>query len=411
MIERDDFDLGPAEIDAQAEAVVSHPGAHVGVGSTARAYFSSAHFLHSLGPSRAESAEARCRLDTAMTIDPPPAIVPSRNRGPLPPETPTTAGIKATDSVLAFRQAVLDKLTYMVGKEPGHARDHDWLVATALAARDHIVDRWIEATRRTYRDGRKRVYYFSLEFLIGRLLFDALATLASPRPRARRCASSASISTACARSSPMPRWATAASAGSPRASWRAWRRSAIPAHGYGIRYDHGIFRQVAARRLAARVARGMAVVRQSVGVRAARSRRTRSASAAPSRTIESDDGTTRYRWHPAESVDAVAFDTPIAGLARPARQHAAAVVRARGGSAARSTTSTAAITSARSPTACASKRSRACSIPSDETAAGPGAAAAAGILLRLGVAAGPRCAGTSSSTASSRRWPTTWRSS
>ena len=95
----------------------------------------------------------------------------------LPPETPTTAGIKATDSVVAFRQAVLDKLTYMVGKDPGHARDHDWLVATALVARDHIVDRWVDATRRTYRDGRKRVYYFSLEFLIGRLLFDALGNL------------------------------------------------------------------------------------------------------------------------------------------------------------------------------------------------------------------------------------------
>jgi starch phosphorylase len=36
----------------------------------------------------------------------------------------------------------------------------------------------------------------------------------------------------------------AASAGSPPASWRAWRRLGIPAIGYGIRYDHGLFRQV-----------------------------------------------------------------------------------------------------------------------------------------------------------------------
>ena len=35
----------------------------------------------------------------------------------------------------------------------------------------------------------------------------------------------------------------AASAGSPPASWRAWRPSTIPAYGYGIRYDHGLFRQ------------------------------------------------------------------------------------------------------------------------------------------------------------------------
>ena len=35
----------------------------------------------------------------------------------------------------------------------------------------------------------------------------------------------------------------AASAGSPPASWRAWRRVDIPAYGYGIRYEHGLFRQ------------------------------------------------------------------------------------------------------------------------------------------------------------------------
>jgi len=79
--------------------------------------------------------------------------------------------------VEAFRAAVLSKLRYNVAKEPSHARDHDWLLAVSLAARDHVIDRWSETTRRTYRDGRKRVYYFSLEFLVGRMLFDALSNL------------------------------------------------------------------------------------------------------------------------------------------------------------------------------------------------------------------------------------------
>src|SRR5690349_14967419 len=79
--------------------------------------------------------------------------------------------------VEAFRASVLAKLRYMVAKEPAHARDHDWLIAVSLAARDRVVDRWSETTRRIYRDGRKRVYYFSLEFLIGRMLFDALSNL------------------------------------------------------------------------------------------------------------------------------------------------------------------------------------------------------------------------------------------
>src|SRR5260221_3389581 len=79
--------------------------------------------------------------------------------------------------VEAFRAAILAKLRYMVAKEPNYAREHDWLLATSLAARDRVIDRWSETVRRVYRDGRKRVYYFSLEFLIGRMLFDALSNL------------------------------------------------------------------------------------------------------------------------------------------------------------------------------------------------------------------------------------------
>jgi starch phosphorylase len=47
-------------------------------------------------------------------------------------------------------------------------------VATALAARDQIIDGWLDSTRRTDAEQRKRVYYLAIEYLIGRLLFDAL---------------------------------------------------------------------------------------------------------------------------------------------------------------------------------------------------------------------------------------------
>jgi starch phosphorylase len=96
--------------------------------------------------------------------------------GALAEATPA-ASSPSSDEVSAFRHAILDKLTYMVGKDPGYAQEHDWFVAMALAVRDRVVDRWMDATRRTYQDGRKRVYYLSLEFLIGRLLFDILGNL------------------------------------------------------------------------------------------------------------------------------------------------------------------------------------------------------------------------------------------
>jgi glycogen phosphorylase len=49
--------------------------------------------------------------------------------------------------VAAFRDAVLTKLTYAVGKDPDHAFDHDWFEAIALAARDHMVEHWMDHTR------------------------------------------------------------------------------------------------------------------------------------------------------------------------------------------------------------------------------------------------------------------------
>ena len=81
------------------------------------------------------------------------------------------------DNVGAFEARILSKLTYDVGKDPESASDRDWLIATVLATREKIVDGWISTTHQVYRDGRKRVYYLSLEFLIGRLLGDALGNL------------------------------------------------------------------------------------------------------------------------------------------------------------------------------------------------------------------------------------------
>ncbi|HCA63174.1 MAG TPA: glycogen phosphorylase, partial [Pseudomonas sp.] len=79
--------------------------------------------------------------------------------------------------VAAFRERVLRKLTYSVGKDPENASDYDWFHAVALATRDSTIDRWMDCTREAYTGGQKRVYYLSLEFLIGRLLVDSLSNL------------------------------------------------------------------------------------------------------------------------------------------------------------------------------------------------------------------------------------------
>ena len=89
-----------------------------------------------------------------------------------------TTSVRADPSPTAeFKTTIAQKLLYVVGKDPAHASIHDWYIATALAVRDRIVDRWVETTRQTYSSRQKRVYYFSLEFLIGRLLTDSISNL------------------------------------------------------------------------------------------------------------------------------------------------------------------------------------------------------------------------------------------
>src|ERR1700704_1073627 len=75
------------------------------------------------------------------------------------------------------KSAVLAKLALAVGKDPSTAVDRDWFVATALVIRDRIMHRWLASDRESQSKGRKRVYYLSLEFLIGRLLGDVLCNL------------------------------------------------------------------------------------------------------------------------------------------------------------------------------------------------------------------------------------------
>ena len=81
------------------------------------------------------------------------------------------------EDVTALRDSIVHKLTYAVGRDPIVATDRDWFIATALAVRDHVLERWMASTRANYTSQCKRVYYLSLEFLIGRLLFDSLNNL------------------------------------------------------------------------------------------------------------------------------------------------------------------------------------------------------------------------------------------
>jgi len=239
-----------------------------------------------------------------------PEAIPRQDTGDSASSSAEAGAAKVTTA--AFRDAIVHKLVYAVGKDRRHALHHDWLIATALATRDQIVERWMEATRRTYRDGRKRVYYFSLEFLIGRLLLDALANLGLV-PTAREAL--AELGVDLDRLRVLEPDAALGNGGLGRLAacfMESLSTLGIPAHGYGIRYDHGIFRQA--------IKNGWQIelpedwlssgnpweferpeVSYTVGF------------GGKVDAVPNADGTTRSVWRPAESVNALAFDTPIVG--------------------------------------------------------------------------------------------------
>ena len=91
---------------------------------------------------------------------------------------------RSADPEILARE-IVDRLAYRVGKDPKVAKPHDWLQAVILITRDRAIEYWMNATRETYLEGEKRVYYLSLEFLIGRLMRDAVSNLGLDRADAR----------------------------------------------------------------------------------------------------------------------------------------------------------------------------------------------------------------------------------
>jgi starch phosphorylase len=142
-----------------------------------------------------------------------------------------------------LKAEILKKLAYAIGKDTIVANNHDWLAATILAVRDRAIDRWMESTRAAYRSGAKRVYYLSLEFLIGRLLRDAMSNLGmveSIRAALVDLGVDLDIITE------LEPDAALGNGGLGRLAacfMESMATLEIPAYGYGIRYVHGLFKQ------------------------------------------------------------------------------------------------------------------------------------------------------------------------
>jgi len=214
--------------------------------------------------------------------------------------------------IAEIKSTILAKLTLVVGKDPAEATDRDWFVAAALTVRDRIIHRWLAAERASRGKGRKRVYFLSLEFLIGRLFNDALGNLGL---REIVNAALGDLGADLVRLRASEPDAALGNGGLGRLAacfMESMATLGIPAYGYGIRYDYGMFRQVIRNGWQEEYPeewlsfgnpwefeRPEVIYDIHFGGRV-------------ERTI-GPQGIARSVWHPDETVEAVPYDTPIVG--------------------------------------------------------------------------------------------------
>jgi starch phosphorylase len=205
-------------------------------------------------------------------------------------------------------ERILDTLLHRIAKDERAAKPHDWLSATIFTIRDQVIDQWMASTRAMHAAGTKRVYYLSLEFLIGRLLRDALSNL---RVTDEVQAALRAFGVDLAKIEEIEPDAALGNGGLGRLAacfMESLASLGLPACGYGIRYVNGMFRQ--------RIKDGWQIEYPETWLAHGNPweferRETAYLVGFGGEVIGDQNGS--VHWQPAEAVRAEAIDTPVVG--------------------------------------------------------------------------------------------------
>ncbi len=160
------------------------------------------------------------------------------SKGPKPdPHAPLNLNLNAV------QQSITNHLIFSVGKDPITATDRDWFFTLAQVVREHLIERWMETMRRYYNNDIKRVYYLSMEFLIGRSLMNGILNIGFAEEVRQACVD-AGIDLD--KIMDMEFDAALGNGGLGRLAacfLDSMATIGLPGYGMGIRYEYGMFNQ------------------------------------------------------------------------------------------------------------------------------------------------------------------------
>ena len=145
--------------------------------------------------------------------------------------------------VQSLKEALVYKLIFGLGCPPAEATKTNWLNAALLVVRDLAAERWLQSTRYSRRENLRRVYYLSMEFLMGRALSNALIAEDVYDNLGAALAELGQDLNEIIAEEGDPGLGNGGLGRLAACFMDSLATLRIPAMGYGIRYEYGMFRQ------------------------------------------------------------------------------------------------------------------------------------------------------------------------
>jgi starch phosphorylase len=226
--------------------------------------------------------------------------------------TPGTPDLRTAMDVPGWTQSLIDHLEYLQGSLPETASISDWTQALSFAVRDRLMRRWIQTYREFRQSSQKAICYLSAEFLLGPHLGNSLLCLGSTevaREALGQLGMDLDVLLAHEREPGLGNGGLGRLAACFMDSMAS---EGIPAIGYGIRYEFGIFQQVLrdgwqleSTDKWLQNGNPWEILRPQVAYPVGFGGRTQQG--------RDPDGRLRVRWVPDRTVKGIAYDTPIPG--------------------------------------------------------------------------------------------------